>query len=95
MKARAPPKPFSYFFVATASYTPGSQVIYVVEMSEWMSCKSHFSFLLTFTEMVFVKRINRENDETYDDHDELHREFLREQKEYDAQSYVLFCVQYV
>ena len=45
--------------------------------------------------MVFVKRINRENDETYDDHDELHREFLREQEEYDVQSYVLFCVQYV
>ena len=81
--------------MATASYTPVSQVIYVVEMSEWMSCKSHFSFLLTFTEMVFVGRVSRENDEIYDEHDELHDEFLREQEEYDVQSHALFCVQYV
>ena len=62
----------------------GWQVIYVVEMSERMSCKSHFSSLLTFTEMVFLGRVSRENDELYDDHDVLHDEFLDEQDEHDV-----------
>ena len=68
MKVRTPPKPLSYFLWLLPF--SGWQVIYVVEMSERMSCKSHFSFLLTFTEMVFLGRVSRENDELYDDHDE-------------------------
>ena len=77
MKVRTPPKPLSYFLWLLPP--SGGRVIYVVEMSERMSCKSLFSFLLTFTEMVFVGRVSRENDEIYDDHDVLHDEFLDEQ----------------
>ena len=34
------------------------------------SCTSHFIFLFTYTEMVFVSR--DENDELCDEHDEYH-----------------------
>ena len=82
MKVRTPPKPLSYFLWLLPF--SGWQVIYVVEMSERMSCKSHFSFLLTFTEMVFLGRVSRENDELYDDHDVLHDELFDEQDEHDV-----------
>ena len=82
MKVRAPPKPLSYFLWLLPP--SGRQVIYFVEMSERMSCKSHFSFLLTFTEMVFLGRVSRENDEIYDDHDVLHDELFDEQDEHDV-----------
>ena len=48
MKVGTSPKPLSYFLWLLPP--SGGRVIYVVEMSETMSCKSHFSFLLTFTE---------------------------------------------
>ena len=82
-ESSSPSKAFKLFFVATAS------------LSEWMNCKSHFSFLFTFTEMVFLGRVSRGNDEIYDDHDVLYDEFFDEQEEHDVWSYVLFCVQYV
>ena len=82
-ESSTPSKAFIFFFLWLLPPS-GSRDIYVVEMSARMSCKSHFSFLLTFTEMVFVGRVSRENDEIYDDHDVLHDELFDEQDEHDV-----------